>query len=236
MTERELHNSERINIHEQGGLTTQHWEILSRVTTKKSKAREFAKAVLNGCIDPSNFRHREYLGSRHWIEVVKSLKPFKKGVNHFLVRKLNPAKYQLVQELEVFADKERSLSYTLDDYIARLGLNINVIWGTLKWSKMDKIWETYFQFAKITKSGKARYRWYREGPTPPDVILNSWLLSENECLDPKHTAPDILLEKLLLVAAQNPREVQIRLKNRLHLSTISPLFGFQTVGLLEKEI
>jgi|SRR3989344_1912011 len=236
MPEREPLSLARLKLQEQAELTRQHWAILARVTTKKSKVREFANAVLDGRIDSSNFSHREYLGSRHWVEVVKSLKPFKKGLNHFLIRKLNSAKYQLIQELDVFVDKEKSLSYTLDDYIARLGSNINAVWGTLKWSKMDKVWETYFQFARTTGSGRVKYRWYREGPTPPDVLLNSWLLSENECLDPTHTEPRILLEKLLLVAAQNPREVQIRLKNSLHLSTISPLFGFQTVGLLEKEI
>src|SRR3989344_4360201 len=149
MPEREPLSLARLKLQEQAELTRQHWAILARVTTKKSKVREFANAVLDGRIDSSNFSHREYLGSRHWVEVVKSLKPFKKGVNHFLVSRLIPAKYQLVQELDVFTNKERSLSYTLNDYIFDdLGKSMRRDYIEIAWDNYSKVWETFIHFRK----------------------------------------------------------------------------------------
>ena len=52
-------------LHERGGLTPEHWAVIAKLLPKKSKASQFALAVLDGRIDPSNFSHREYLGKRH---------------------------------------------------------------------------------------------------------------------------------------------------------------------------
>src|SRR3989344_6079201 len=235
MLEREPVNSERINIREQSGLTTQHWEILSRVTTKKSKVSEFAKAVVDGHIDSSNLSHREYLGSRHWIEVMKRLKPFKKGVSHFLVRKLIPTKYQLIQELEVFADKERSLSYTLNDYIYDdLGKSMRRDYIEIAWNNYSKVWETFIHF---TEKFKIIGKIYREGPTDKNDLYSSWLLSDDECSDIQHTSPDNLNKILLEQARQNPDLIQNRFKNN-HGWRFKNTKAYQNerFGLLEEEI
>ena len=235
MPETEPQSSEGLKLQEQGGLTTQHWAILARVTPKKSKAREFANAVLDGRIDSSNFSHREYLGSRHWIEVMKRLKPFKKGVSHFLVRKLIPTKYQLIQELEVFADKERSLSYTLNDYIYDdLGKSMRRDYIEIAWNNYSKVWETFIHF---TEKFKIIGKIYREGPTDKNDLFSSWLLSDDECSDIQHTSPDNLNKILLEQARQNPDLIQNRFKNN-HGWRFKNTQAYQNerFGLLEEEI
>ena len=242
MPEREPQTSERVNIHERGGLTPEHWqEIMKRIGWRKgeigAKIVNYGQMVVSGEFPQGNYHHCMYLGRRHWVLISKKTEIKNTTVTKLLPRtNRNNIRIQLANEAYDFATSEIRRTYTLNDYIQRLGARISTVWGMIEWSNADKVWEAYINLSRNQAIRQLLLGRYREGPVSPKLLLGEWLLSENECSDPQHTEPGILLEKLLLVAAQNPREIQNRLKNRLNSLTVSPLFRSQTIGLLEKEI
>src|SRR3989344_2332420 len=104
-------------LHERGGLTLAHWEVLAKITPKASKVREFAKAVLDGRIDPSNFSHREYLGRRHWRIVNTNILDATEGFNKIIGIAFNRRNYQLTKEVKNYVVSEDGTYISLNDII-----------------------------------------------------------------------------------------------------------------------
>lgn len=193
MPEREPQTSERVNLHELGGLTHDHW---GKIPGGNPLLDAFAKAVLNGRIDPSGFSHREYLGRRTWEWVHKQLES-KLRLPGF--KFLSPADEKIQQEIIEFAERERKAHANLNDFILPI-LNTPILgendrqlaFEDNSWHILVADWENVegiIQLAGILDAGEA-------SDEELSVLLEHYYLNPDEVPDLLHTDEHELIEIL----------------------------------------
>lgn len=251
MPERELQTSEQVNLHERGGLTPAHWqEVIKRIRDSRDaiaqKVMTYAQKVISGEFPDSGFHHRSFLGRRHW-RVLSQIKTKDKLETHgkiafleipFLIR-TEFVDNQLASEITKYADLEKNLHYTLDDYFN------SEPFGKYMFDRLNRIWHSLYSYEEVvpatpggnlpaTSSDWSRYDEHTETFTGSlklineNPILNLFLLTKDEVQDPLHTPPQEL-EQIL-------RGISVEILNgRLRAYLNRQAEQYQLVGGWEKE-
>src|SRR3989344_2348763 len=130
MPERELQISEKVNLHERGGLTPAHWQgVVKRLPSwlRNRELRVYAQKVIEGEFDGTQDHHQEYLGSRHWFDVLRLFEqvevrtPRKIGILTLpLLTEVDFLATERAREVRNYASIEKTASYTLNDHIDKL--------------------------------------------------------------------------------------------------------------------
>lgn len=113
--------SEYSSPHEGEGLSLAHWELLAKTRFKDPKVNRFAQAVLSGKIDGSRNTYSQYLGKRHWSEIVSKMQGMSKGLPGRIRRSIKPELMPVFEEISNIASLESKKRYSLNDYFSGLG-------------------------------------------------------------------------------------------------------------------
>ncbi len=155
--------SPEMSIHEYGGLSPSHWQmILGRISRPadevETKIVSYAQAVLRGDRPSGGYDSRAYFGRRHWERILKlshpkSLMPAKRG--KFLLSKQEIATPD--NHLRLYAALEAHALYTLEDYIAsdsRMQFRTTHSYAgeTLRWNEGENKWQVDINGYDITET------------------------------------------------------------------------------------
>jgi len=233
MLEREPQNSERINIHERGGLTSEHWnEIVHAVLRERfpnsNQIRQditnYGMSVINGEIKDKNFNHRLFpLGARHWHLITRALRFRSRGLNSPL-RFINRDRTVVTQEALIYSELESKYSYSLDDFLAdRSSHSFFLVWdeGDHYWHSLDAVATGTQTYKGSDSSGNEYYEddySYEDLGTKADIkkfgvdILEPWLLTFSEVGNPIEKSLDELEITLKEFARTNTAEIRNRIE------------------------
>src|SRR3989344_5911367 len=256
MPEREPQIPERIDLHERGGLTPAHWqEVIKRLppwrnlagTTGRTdtKLYEYAWNVIEGEFAGTQGHHQEYLGSRHWSNVLSLFKqvevriPRKIGILTLpLLTEVDFLATERASEVRNYASIEKTASYTLNDHIYNLKLSSD-IFGFQWWNYYEPyIYSTdAYYIDKYSDhrlpSGRPSAIWLKsnkERINDENELLRVWLLTKEDTKnfkDPLRTDPHAL-ERIL-------RDIPVEVLNERLRAVLDELsIKFQLVGGWEK--
>lgn len=219
MAER-LKSPESINIHERGGLTRKHWEmVIARIGQPKAffnppsaeiigRISSYAHGVESGMLTDTNFNHRRFLGRRHWEEI---------------------GRLHIGFDAEFYSILEQTRNYTLNDYLD--GVESSYPWKFVPKAPYDRPWEEMLVVTWFPSEG-----WYQvlpeRFPVDEDLILSHWLLGKDDVPDPLRTPPDELKAKLIEKALLTPELILQRLN--VQSRRIGGRFHFDPWGWVEE--
>lgn len=251
---------------ERGGLTPAHWEQVIRTIGRPkdpiaAKIVAYGQNVITGDYPDTGNHHRAYLGQRHWVRIVR-LNTLDRHVTHrwLWLSITKPVLNPTAREASVYADSEMDSTYTLDDHINSSCRDSITDYHAphildIRWALEHQKWEVEsYRIESYPNPHNPPYEW-NTGPetsisvrvplllTEEDLaraqslLWETWLLTESEVIDPFHTSPTILTERLREAAVLKPDEIKERLKARRPL-LLSPLFPYDSphFGILEKEV
>jgi len=249
--EREPQVSEKVNIHERGGLTPTHWqEVVKRIAQGQWRLGEtsakivaYAQKVISGEFPDSGFYHRRFLGHRHWryIAILDTRYKVKTPRRFPPWPKTTWIKNDLPQEIREFARSEQRKTYTLNDYIDDLPEKVSVDSKRSSeyeesrdfvWDLKKGRWETRIYSARLARS----YNEYDEtsitfeDSVDINLLLSYFLLTKEEVPNPKHTSPEDMKQILKNAFRSNPVKIQNSLRE------ISQTFRGKVPEYVEEEI
>ena len=198
---------------------------------QSKKVVAYARKVISGEYSDHDFHHRQYLGCRIWnfISVLAARDRTKRPRILLPWPRTEQTDNQLVEEIDQYATAEQKGIFNLDDYfdvyLVRQGIvTLNYGQEHLRWS--IGVWKL---FENVSEEGE--YPYYEErGNADEGSLLNKWLLTKSEVIDPIHTSPEELYQ---IVRDEVPVEV---LKERLRQHLDSQQRKIQLIGNWEKEI
>lgn len=230
MLEREPQAQEQVNIHEQGGLTSEHWkEIVKhrgllmiyasggsyRFDTKDSireisagdaklaiwKIIQVGEAIIDGRIDNAE----PYLGNRHWA-LLCSLDPSKEPRRFNLPSKKLHTPNLLLQQAKQYAKEHEHLPQSVNDTIAQLIYNL-----TSEQPYKNRIYKWTGE-KWVGDFGRYGYQPKYEPYTYPERLSDTEVSEgiEDEfgggIDDVLHTSPKMLGQKLIELTRTNPEK------------------------------
>ncbi len=157
MPEREPQISEKVNIHERGGLTPAHWqEVVKRLGEPKDETSEkivaYAQKVISGEFPDTGFHYKEYLGRRHLSVLERKVIVRTRGLNVLVTRMLNSSKLALLRDIENFSKASFFKYETFNDIVGvrQEPFSIHAVNDIhhLKWSEKDKTWHLIVEEAE----------------------------------------------------------------------------------------
>ena len=185
-------------LHEQGGLTTEHWQYIASLDFDDPRINQYAQAKAAGLIDEEQ---GPFIGSRHWqniyYEMLKRTEDYGKLVG-FVLRRTN---FHLSQGIREFAGEEKSRVATFDDYYSQKGeafyLDDASSWGggvpasKVYWVPEKNTWQqdSFEIVYRLSASCEERSTFTANN----QIILDHWLLMKEEVENPIHTSPNELL-------------------------------------------
>lgn len=258
MSERKPQTSEQVNIHERGSLTPAHWqEVIKRLPPwrnfagatglSETKLYVYAWNVIEGEFAGTQDHHQEYLGSRHWsnvlaiFEQVEVRTPRKIGIFTLpLLTEVDLLATERAKEVKNYASLEKNARYTLNDYV--FGLHLGVLCPYNWWDyyephiySTDAYYIDEYSDSRLT-SGRPSEIWLKSNKERIDdenELLRIWLLTKEEVKnlkDPLRTSPQALE---IILRDRIPVEV---LNQRLRAVLDELGMKFQSVGGWEKKI
>lgn len=166
MLEKEPQAPEQVDIHERGGLrlTKDHWkELLRKKTpwrhfvTHQVKVCRYASKVMNGDCSGTKEDHRQYLGSRHWRDLLKAFStkdftiiPYRIGkIPLPLIGRNAYVDNKIAVEVKDYALEESKSIQTLNDHYCELyDNNFGFMWVPHEESDVSSGEWMYFQTIK----------------------------------------------------------------------------------------
>src|SRR3989344_2684632 len=228
MAEREYQNPETVNIHERGGLTQAHWEVVLNTFKEQGRAPwivQYAQAAIDGRILDTNYELRNFLGANVWAGLEDHL-----GSYHYQNRDRQdiPDVLLKVEETMLYAFLEKQFSQTLSDF-----LYPGTPRGSIKWDELNKRWSK-----TVTVGGRGSVSYitgdigHGEQPVPVyskdyepgelrnvaatqedfyDHYFDYYLLKRDEVPNIRHTSP----AELVSLARQIAEKDVEKIKNRI---------------------
>jgi len=196
----------RQEIHE-AGLSMEHLQEILKLGNRISpKILGYSQAVIEGKISDVEFQHREYLGNRHWDELLNKLSS-------------KAPTTPLEREIAAYAYEERYERFTLDDYFDQI-----IFWTKVEVSRFERGRHIPDDIRSLTYSGDQWFNQletskpdYAAGPVDPfgaddwgrwrtdikdkqppnawdlKLVSNRWLLEPEDVDDLIHTSPEQLV-------------------------------------------
>lgn len=200
MTERQTSPSaqEPPHLHEQGGLTPEHWRFISSLRFSDPKINQYALAKAVGLIDEEQ---GPYIGRRHWNAIWLEMYERTIGLERLVRKALSPTNLHLAEEIKEFAFKESCRVATFDDCYSKKGeafyLDDASSWGggtpasKVYWAPEKNTWQ--HDFVETVYRISAPWEEIKTLTASSQIILDHWLLTDAELENPIHTSPNELM-------------------------------------------